>query len=114
MMSEEVVNYWFSVKKGMVDVSSGMAWSGLVQSSPTDRSKVVESNGGGKGVSGLSVRESVQEAILKSLSLMTQTCPQKRVALVTFNDENARARSNRARTSCVDISIDSIKETWVK
>ncbi|XP_067902280.1 circularly permutated Ras protein 1 isoform X2 [Heterodontus francisci] len=31
--------------------------------------------------------QSVQEAILKSLNHMTQTCPQKRVALVTFNDE---------------------------
>ncbi|XP_051885373.1 circularly permutated Ras protein 1 isoform X2 [Pristis pectinata] len=31
--------------------------------------------------------ENVQEAILTSLNHMTQTCPQKRVALVTFNDE---------------------------
>ncbi|XP_078077389.1 circularly permutated Ras protein 1-like isoform X3 [Mustelus asterias] len=31
--------------------------------------------------------QSVQEAILRSLNHMTQTSPQKRVALVTFNDE---------------------------
>ncbi|XP_032894945.1 circularly permutated Ras protein 1-like [Amblyraja radiata] len=41
----------------------------------------------GFGTVHISRLQNVQEAILTSLKHMTQTCPQKRVALVTFNDE---------------------------
>ncbi|XP_043561948.1 circularly permutated Ras protein 1 [Chiloscyllium plagiosum] len=74
--NEDYINVDDSLVVFCIDVSGSMCATNEIEVSD-DSSRTVH----------VSRLQSVQEAILRSLSLMTQTCPQKRVALVTFNDE---------------------------
>uniref|UniRef100_UPI00398F5C58 circularly permutated Ras protein 1-like n=1 Tax=Pristiophorus japonicus TaxID=55135 RepID=UPI00398F5C58 len=72
-VNEDYINVDDSLVVFCVDISGSMCVTNEIE----EGSRIVH----------ISRLQSVQEAILRSLNHMTQTCPQKRVALVTFNDE---------------------------
>ncbi|XP_072128507.1 circularly permutated Ras protein 1 [Mobula birostris] len=74
-LDDDYVNVDDSLVVFCVDISGSMCVTNEVKAANSFRTAHI------------SRLQNVQEAILTSLNHMTQTCPQKRVALVTFNDE---------------------------